>query len=61
MQSGGTKADLWESLDTFDAAIDWLGKWTQEDPSRILRMRGLVTAEQKQSLSSYGSIEHIWP
>jgi hypothetical protein len=59
MQPDGTKAEAGESFDTFDAAIDWLDKRKQDDPNRILRIRGPLTPEQIQRLSSHGSIEQI--
>ncbi len=59
MQPGGTKAEAGETFDTFDAAIHWLDKRKQDDPSRILRMRGPLTPEQIQRLTSYGTIEQI--
>ena len=58
-QPGGTKAEAWESFDTFDAAIDWLHKRKQDDPKRILRIRAPLTPGQEQWLLSCGSIERI--
>ncbi len=60
-QPGSTKAEAWESFDTFDAAIDWLDKRKQGAPQRILRIRAPspLTPEQEQRLLSYGSIERI--
>lgn len=58
-QPDGIKAEASANVESFDAAIVWLNGRQQKDPKRILRIRGMLSSEQEERLSAYGSVQKI--
>jgi len=56
-QPDGVKAEAWLRCDSFDDAMDWLDKRKSEDPTRILRIRGPLTDDERERLARRGNVE----
>ena len=53
-QLDGQKAELYATVDTFDAATAWLRERRAEDERRLPRILGLLDDDQKAALARMG-------